>query len=205
MKKYVVTIARQFGSLGRPIAQRMSEILGIEYYDRDIVDQAAKKMKLPVSAVSSEEETAKSSFFYMKLPLGNNTTEIQDQIFEVQRKVILELADKDSCIIVGRCADYILRDTENLTSIYIYAPYEKRLANCIETLHMKPELAKKMISEVDKARAAYQKRYTKYLPEDISHKNILIDSSYLGDFATAEYLAKLIKEKYDEKAASIII
>lgn len=197
MKKYVITIARQFGSLGRPIAQKMSEILGIEYYDRDIVDQAAKKLKLPISAVSNEEESAKSSFFYMKLPLGNNTTEMQDQIFEVQKKIILDLTDKGSCIIVGRCADYILRDTANLTSIFIYAPYESRLQNCIRTLNMKPELAKKMISEVDKARSAYQLRYAKYHSEDIRSKNILIDSSYLGVDATAEYLAELIRKKYE--------
>ncbi len=197
MKKYIIAITRQFGSLGRPIAKKMSEILGIEYYDRDIMDEAAKKMKLPVSAVSNEEETARSNFFYMKLPLGNNTSDIQNRIFDVQSKIIIELAEKESCIIVGRCADYILRDKENLMSIYIYAPYENRFLNCVETLHMKPDTARKMIYDVDKARAAYQMRYAKYLPEDINHKNILIDSSFMGINATAEYLAKIVKQKYE--------
>jgi len=197
MKKYTITITRQFGSLGRPIAKKMSEILGIEYYDRDIVDEAAKKIKLPVSTVSNEEEIARSNFFYMKLPLGNNTSDIQDQIFDVQRKIITELAEKESCIIVGRCADYILQDRENLMNIYIYAPYENRFLNCVEYLHMKHDVARKMIYEVDKARAAYQMRYAKYLPEDINHRNILIDSSFMGIDATAEYLAVMAKKKFE--------
>ncbi|SEW44520.1 cytidylate kinase-like family protein [[Clostridium] fimetarium] len=197
MKKYTITITRQFGSLGRPIAKKMSEILGIEYYDREIVDEAAKKIKLPVSTVSNQEEIARSNFFYMKLPLGNNTSDIQDHIFDVQRKIITELAEKESCIIVGRCADYILQDKENLMNIYIYAPYENRFLNCVEYLHMKQDVARKMIYEVDKARAAYQMRYAKYLPEDINHRNILIDSSFMGIDATAEYLAQMVKIKFE--------
>lgn len=76
MDKYIVTITRQFGSMGRPIARRMSEILGIEYYDRDIVDATAKKMNLPVSTVSDEEETAKNEFFNFFFPLGIGSAEI---------------------------------------------------------------------------------------------------------------------------------
>lgn len=85
--KYVVTIAREFGSMGRPIARELSEILGIEYYDRDIVDAAAKKLNLPVSVVSDEEETAKT-FFGMKHPLGLGTSEMQDQIFSTQQQIM---------------------------------------------------------------------------------------------------------------------
>ena len=88
-KKYVVTIARQFGSLGRPIAKLMSNKLGVEYYDRDIVDQAAKKLNLPVSVVDEVEETAKkvkaSPFARMMFPLGKGTSNTQDKIFEAQR------------------------------------------------------------------------------------------------------------------------
>ena len=95
-EKYVVTITRQFGSLGRPIARSVSEILGIEYYDRDIVDLTAKKLALPVSTISDYEESAKSAFFTMSYPLGMGTTEIQDSIFATQKKIILDLAEKES-------------------------------------------------------------------------------------------------------------
>ena len=98
MEKFVVTITRQFGSLGRPGAKRMSEILGIEYYDRDIVDQAAKKLKLPVSVINQEEEKAAkpeiSPFSRMMFPLGKGTSSTQDSIFEAQKNII-EFLDKN--------------------------------------------------------------------------------------------------------------
>ena len=89
MSKYTITITREFGSLGRPIAHALSQKLGIEYYDRDIVDQAAKKLNLPVSVVDEVEETAKkvkaSPFARMMFPLGKGTSNTQDKIFEAQR------------------------------------------------------------------------------------------------------------------------
>ena len=122
-KKYIVTIPRQFGSLGRPIAREMSEILGIEYYDRDIVEATSKKMNLPVSKISEHEETYSTSLFPMLLPLGSDSIAKQDEIYNVQKEVIREMAEKESCIIVGRCADYIFRDHRNVLNIYIYAKY----------------------------------------------------------------------------------
>lgn len=196
MNKYTITITRQFGSLGRPIARAMSEILGIDYYDRTIVDAAAKIMSLPVSTVSDVEEAAKRNFFSMQFPLGRGTSEIQDKVFETQKEIIFDLAQRESCIIVGRCSDYVLEGMENLLNIYIYAPYEARLDNCIKTLRMDPEVAQKMITEVDKARDAYHMNYAKYLPSDIEHKDILIDSSILGVEGTAEYLAELVNRKF---------
>lgn len=122
-KKYIVTITRQFGSLGRPIAREMSEILGIEYYDRDIVEATSKKMNLPVSKISEHEETYSTSLFPMLLPLGSDSIAKQDEIYNVQKEVIREMAEKESYIIVGRCADYIFRDHRNVLNIYIYAKY----------------------------------------------------------------------------------
>lgn len=122
-KKYIVTITRQFGSLGRPIAREISEILGIEYYDRDIVEATSKKMNLPVSKISEHEETYSTSLFPMLLPLGSDSIAKQDEIYNVQKEVIREMAEKESCIIVGRCADYIFRDHRNVLNIYIYAKY----------------------------------------------------------------------------------
>ncbi len=194
--KFVVTITRQFGSLGRPIARTISEKLGIDYYDRDIVDWAAKKLSLPVSTVSDSEESAKSTFFNMNYPLGIGTTDIQDKIFDTQRKIIMELAEKESCIIVGRCADYILRDKKNIINIFIYAPYDKRLINCVERLNMKPDEAKRMIASVDKARESYHRHYCGYSMSDKEHKHLMIDSSLLGTEKTADIIAEIIKERF---------
>lgn len=194
-EKYVVTITREFGSMGRPIARLMAEMLDIEYYDRDIVDETAKSLNLPVSVVSNEEEAAKS-FFNMKHPLGQGTSEIQDNIFNAQQQVMNELVEKHSCIVVGRCSDYLFKDYKNSLHIYIYAPYEKRLENCINSLFLKPEEAKKTISEVDKARTYYHMHYAGYLPHDYKHKDIMIDSSILGINGTAEYLVDMVRRKF---------
>ena len=147
--KYVVTITRQFGSMGRPIAKKMAEKLGTEYYDRDIVDQAAKKLNLPVSVVDEVEETAKkvkaSPFARMMFPLGKGTSNTQDKIFEAQQNIIKFLAEKETCVIVGRCADFTLEEMENAMHIYIYAPYEVRVEHCVKDLNIEVEEARKMI------------------------------------------------------------
>lgn len=197
MKNYTITITREFGSLGRPIALRMSEILGIEYFDRDIVDATAKKMNLPVSTVSNAEETAKTGFFNMKFPLGTGTNAIQDEIFSTQCSIINELAEKKSCIIVGRCSDYILQNQKNSIHIYIYAPYEERLKNCVDHLKLDADTARKMIADVDKARENYHKHYAKYAPSDYRYKDILINSALLGVDGTAKHLCSIIKERFE--------
>ncbi|MBE5988501.1 cytidylate kinase [Lacrimispora xylanisolvens] len=195
-EKFVVTITRQFGSLGRPIARMVSENLGIEYYDRDIVEMTSKDLNLPVSAVSDVEESAKSAFFNMNYPLGMGTTSIQDSVFAVQKKIIVDLAERESCIIVGRCADHILEDYKNIIHIFIYAPYEARLKNCVERLNMRPDEAKKMIASVDKARESYHRHYCGYVMSDKEHKHVMIDSSLLGVEGTCEILTEIIRKRF---------
>ena len=170
-EKFVVTIARQFGSLGRPIARKVSEKLA--------------------------EESAKSAFFNMNYPLGMGTTAIQDSIFASQRKIIVNLAEKESCIIVGRCADHILRDCKNIINIFIYAPYEARLVNCVERLDMRLDEAKRMIASVDKARESYHRHYSGYSMSDKDYKHVMLDSSLLGVDGTCDILTDIIKKRFN--------
>lgn len=194
-KKYVITITREFGSMGRPIARRLSEMLGVEFYDRDIVEETAKKMDLPVSVVSKSEENQGGAYSKMRFPLGRFGRSKQDEIFKVQSEIIRQLAKQESCVIVGRCADYILKDFDNVLSIHIYAPFDKKVENCIEQLGMDRDIALKMIVEVDKAREQYHKRYANYAPDSTQNKNILIDSSFFGVEGTAKLICD-ISQKY---------
>lgn len=98
--------------------------------------------------------------------------------------------------IVGRCSDSILRCSKHLLRIFIYAPYKDRLRNCVERLKMDERTAKEMIRSVDRARDAYQVRYAGYLPGDFHHTDLLINSSFLGVEATAQYLTELVLKKY---------
>lgn len=196
-----MTIARQFGSLGRPIAMKMSEQLGIEFYDRDIVEESAKKLNLPVSKISEIEESAKkhvktNNFRRMMYPLGTQSNDLQDKLFETQENIIKFFAEKESCIVVGRCSDFILQDEPNLMRIYIYAPYEDRVKNCVKELKLEESEAKKMIKAVDEAREHFHVHYTGFKPEDLRFKEIMIDSSMLGIDGTADFLCQAVKKRF---------
>lgn len=196
-ENYVVTISREFCSMGRSIARRMSELLDIEFYDRDIVEESAKRMNLTVPVVSDAEERA--SFYSRRFPLGNVTTELQDKIFLAQQDIIRDLVSKGSCIIVGRCADSLFQDHPRHINIYIYTSYENKYNNCINRFGMTPKEAKTNIKEVDEARKAFHKRYARYEADDVHHKDIAIDSSLLGVEGTARFLADLVKYKFLSK------
>lgn len=198
LENYVITISRQFGSLGRPIAKRIAEKLHINYYDRDIVDELAKQMNMPVSQVDDGEELDNPDYSKMAFPLGKTSEEQQELIFETQKKIIEDIAAKESAVFVGRCSDYILRNANNHFSIFIYASKEARLENCIKTLHMTKEEAESMIEEVDEARASYNMHYAKAYSENVEYKDILIDSGLYGSVEdTADILVTMIRKKFN--------
>ena len=202
MKQYVVTISRQFGSMGRTIAQLMAWDLDVNFYDRDIVEETAKRMGLPISVISAKEENANSVYFKRQYPLGMGLSNMQDEIFSIQKNIIEDLAKKESCIIVGRCADSILADMENRLSVYIYAPYEKRFANCTKILKMEEKVARRMIREVDRSRELYHRRYCPEYTDPFSNRDLLIDSSRFGIEKTAEMLSEIVRDLFvsgDEK------
>lgn len=196
MKHYTVTITRQFGSMGRTIAQHLAKELNIEFYDRDIVEKTAQQFQLPVSKISDSEEAASYHFWKRMFPLGTDEQYLQDLIFDAQKDIILDFAAKSSCIIVGRCSDAILEEHDNNFNIYIYAPVEKRVENCIHYLSMTESEARKTIEKVDKAREAYHKRYAGFLPGDAEHKQLVIDSSLLGPEETAVWIAQFLKKYF---------
>lgn len=203
MAKTIVTISRQFGALGRSIAHRLSEMLGIEYLDRDIVEATSRRMGLPVSMISAEEENSRAKLFMRAYPLGVGIPSIKDEIFEVQKQIILDFAAKGSCIIVGRCADYILKDEPGLLSVYIYAPLEKRVRNCVEVLGMDEKTARRMTREVDTARENYHRFYIPGYVSPFYHRSICLDSGSFGVEGCAALLAEIVnnREKYGKANA----
>lgn len=200
MERYVITISRQFGSMGRSIAKELSEALDIEFYDRDIVEVTAKRLNLPVSRISGTEEKAVSSWRYRKFPLGTDESYMQDIIFESQKEIMLDFMSRSSCIIVGRCADSLTANIKNHINIYIYAPAEKRIENCMSQLGMGEKEARHMVASVDRARCAYHKKYAGYLPNDDKHMDLMINSSLLGVKGTADVLSEMVKKWFHMKA-----
>jgi len=182
--------------MGRPIARKISETLGVEYYDRDIVELAADQLGLPLATVSDAEERARSTFFSMSEPLGSGTTTVQDSIFNAQRRIILDLADRGPCIIVGRCADHVLADRPQVMKVFIYAPYAQRLRNCVERLHMTVAEARELIAAVDKARESYHRHYSGHSMSSKDYKHLMLDSSLLGVDGTGDALVFIIKRRF---------
>lgn len=195
MKHYVITISRQFAAMGRSVAQEMSRELGINFYDRDIVEATAARMGLPVSEISYTEDNHSSSYFKSLYPLGTGLLSVQDELFQTQKNIIRDLAEKESCIIVGRCADVVLADRTDVLNIRVFAPYEDRFRNCIEKLGMDERTARKMIDRIDRSREQYHKEYggcelTKYT-------DILINTARFGIKGSAKQLCGIVRQHFE--------
>lgn len=193
-EKYVITISRQFASMGRSIAKKLAEELGIEFYDRDIVEQTARRMGLPVSTISDTEESANNIYYKRIYPLGMAIKSMQDEVFMVQQNIIRDLADRESCIIVGRCADEVLKDHPRLLNVHVFAPKADRLRNCVEKLGMDEATAKKTLPRVDKSRAGYHKVYGG--GDEYVNCHLMLNSSQFGIEGSAHLLALIARERF---------
>lgn len=200
MKPFVVTISRQFASLGRTIAKDLSGRLGVEFYDRDIVAMTAKRMGVTVQGVSHHDETPPHHNFLLrhKYLFNFGAYDINEEIFMVESNIIRDLAAKGSCIIVGRCADSILKDHKNVLNVYIYAPFEERLKNCVKELEMDEEDAARKIKEVDEARDNFRKLYCEDVKTDFDHRHLMIDSSRFGVEGCASLLEFAIRDMFKD-------
>lgn len=191
MEPYVICITRQFAAMGRSVAKIVSEDLGIEFYDRDLVEEVAKRLNVDIGLVSTEEETVHKG----ALPLGFGSN-LQDDIFAVQKSIIQDLGKKEPCILVGRLADSILAQHPNHLSVYIYASKEQRIQNGIQLLGMTPEISKKNVQKVDAARERYRKKYAPNQKEVFSDKHLLVDSGHFGVEGTAQLIKQVAVQKF---------
>lgn len=198
MEKYVITISRQFGSFGSLVARALSKQLGIEFMDRDIVEETAKRMNTSVKEISRKEEDIRSKFSYHLYPFGVGTTDMEDEIFLVQENIIQDFAKKDSCIIVGRCGAYYLRNEPRLLRVYVYAPYEVRVKNCIDYFGMNEKEAVKAVHEADKARESYHRKYIPNFPGNTEYSDLCINSACYSIEEAAELIQHAAKLKFGD-------
>lgn len=213
MKK-IITISREYGSGGRLIGKLVAESLGYDFYDKEIIDMAAQESGLSPDFIKKTEQNLSSGFLYNIL-LGSsysgtangassiNGTQmlpLADQVFNAERKVILDLAKKGNCVIVGRCADYILNtsdevDSKSLLNVFIYGNLEEKLKR-IEDLYKEPEqAAKKTIQQIDKRRANHYNTFTEATWGDRKNYDIMINSSTAGIEETARLISEIAKHQ----------
>ncbi len=186
MENRVITIGRQFGSGGREIGQLLSESLGIPFYDRDLIE---------LETLEKHDEKPVNRWFYSIPSQPNRLTgygmPIADTLFVAQSEIIRELAQKESCIIIGRCADYVLREHPNLISLFIHAPMEERIKRIMRRYSLDDRQAKEFIRRTDKERASYYNYYTEKKWSGMESYHFCIDSSIFGVSGTVEKLLRL--------------
>ncbi|RGY98239.1 cytidylate kinase-like family protein [Clostridium sp. AM58-1XD] len=161
MEKIIITIGRQFGSGGRELGKKLAEKINISYYDKEIIDVTAAKSGLSKEYILQNDETATNSFLY-SLVMGTRILSGQKTVEEIkidaQREAIREIAGQGGCVIIGRAADYILRD-QNPFRIFISANEEDRVERVCKRDHVSPDEALKKIHKMDKMRAVYYNEY----------------------------------------------
>ncbi len=201
MKK-LVTISREYGSGGRIIGRLVAEKLGIPFYDKEILDMAAEQSGLSREIVEAAELRAKSSFSYSLASAMNfgegmigDTVSINEKLFVAQYDVIHQIAEAGEGVIVGRCADYILKDLPGVTNVFIYGEQEDRIRRTIDVYGADPKKAEGIVKSYDKARANYYHYHTSQKWGEFSNYNLAINSSYISDEAAADLIVEYMKTR----------
>ena len=180
MLNRVITISREFGSGGRTIGRIVAEKLGISCYDAELIQKIAEESGYTADYIKEEGEYAPSGF--LSTVFSNRTMGLtnQDKIWNIQSRVIEELAEKESCVIIGRCADYILRDRADCLKVFIHASMEKRAERIVKEYGEREESPEQRLREKDKRRAAYHRFYTDMKWGHAQNYHLCLDSGEIG-------------------------
>ena len=167
--KHIITVARQFGSGGREIAKALADELGIDFYDKELISMAAKESGMSPEVFEKIDEQATNSLLYsLSMGLYNfgngfsamGDLPVNDKLYIIQHKMIKKLADKGPCVILGRCGDYVLKDYDNVVSIFINADMEYRKEHAIKYHNVDKRRAEQVVNKADKNRANYYSFYS---------------------------------------------
>ena len=204
MKHYIITIARGFGSGGKTIGLELSKLLQIPCYEEEILDMASEESGISKNLFHESDEKVRGNLLMKKLkgmPKKNITSPrekdfISDvNLFNIQKEIIKTLADKESCIIVGKCADYVLEGRENVFSIYVDAPREACIEGVIEKMSVSREKAEELIVKTDKYRANYYKFYTGKEWNSPVNYDLIINSARVGRDKCADLIKTYLEFK----------
>ena len=204
----IYTIEREFGSAGHIVGERLAKMLGIPFYDSQIVDMAAKNAGVSRKIFEGFDEKPTNSFLY-SLVMGSYTAagsitqssdlNMSDKLFVEEAKIIREAAEKGPCVVVGRCGSYILRERPDVVRVFCTADMEYRKHHAIHDLGMPEKRIEDAISKRDKKRASYYNYYTSKKWGDSRSYDMCINSSVLGPDGTADMIIAFAKAKEEKK------
>ena len=191
MLNRVITISREFGSGGRTIGKKVAEKLGIPCYDAEIIQKIAEESGYAKDYIREEGEYASGGWLSTVFTDRTMGLTNQDKLWNIQSKLIEELAEKGSCVIVGRCADYILQDKANCLNVFIHANIEKRAERIVREYGEREDSPEQRLKEKDKRRAAYHRFYTDMKWGYAQNYHLCLDSGELGIDKCVELIAQL--------------
>lgn len=191
MEKYVITIARQYGSGGRTIGEMLADRLGIHFYDKELMKLASEDSGIDERLFNTADEKVKKSVIskifktekaYTGEVISPESGEFisDDNLFNYQAKVVKELAERENCVIVGRCADYVLKDYDHVLSVFIHGPKDFCMQEAAKKINLTGKELERFIAKTDKERADYYKYYTGREWTDARNYDLCLDSSKLG-------------------------
>ena len=182
MAKRIITISREFGSGGRFIGEEVAKKLGIKYYDKEIIGQIAKESGLASEYIKESAELSQKKGVFAYAFTGRDITgkSVEDMVYEAQRKVILDLAEKEPCVIIGRNADYILKDRDDVLNVYIHGDITEKIQRICKLYNISEADAVKMINDIDKRRMTNYNFYTDQKWGKASNYTLCLNSSQLG-------------------------
>ena len=191
MENRIITISREVGSGGREIGRKLAEKLGIHCYDAELIQRIVEKSGYSADYVKEKGEDAAGGRLSMFLVDRSMGPTHQDTLWKVQSQVITELADKESCVIVGRCADYILQARADCLTVFVHADFKKRLERIVKEYGEPEEKAEKWLKDKDKRRVSYYNYYTNKKWGEADNYHVCLDSGALGIDKCVEVLAQL--------------
>lgn len=193
-KPFVITIGREFGSGGRQIGRRLAAMFQISFYDKELIDEASRRSGVSTDFLERADEKAPNLLDYALLGnFGSESVLSNGNFYVLQSNVILSLAKEKSCVIVGRSADYILRNHPRCINLFIHAPEEFRKKQVVDRLSISKEEALSIMDKHDRTRAKFYNFYTDKVWGKASSYHLSVDSSVLGLEQTAEYLRGFIE------------
>ena len=199
LKKRIITIERQYGSGGSIIGKLAAEKLGVNYYNRKILELTAEKCGLAPEHLENAEENVPTSFIYSLMLSANPTRSIEDnlplsdKVFLMESNIIREIADKEHCfVLVGRCGSYILEE-QGCFSVYIYSPMEARMKRAIEEYNISEKKVESVIKKADKRRETFYNVNTGRSWQDKEQYSLCLNSANLGDEACADIIVQAYK------------
>ena len=191
----IITIAREYGSGGRLIAQKVAEKLELVYYDNEIIDLAARELGFDIDTIRKASEQKSSSFMYT-MSQTSFTLPLNDQVFTTQSKIIRHLATYDSCVIVNGVADYVLEDFDNVLKVFIHAPLESRIERVKNDYKEGLDDVKKHVMSKDKKRSNYYNYYTTKKWGQLKNFDLTINSDLGIDEAADMIVAAFLKGNF---------